>query len=71
MSRQELDALVTLVAENPTAVALMAVTGGCRKLRVPRPGGGKSGGYRVVSFYSGREVPVFLLTYSARTRRRT
>lgn len=36
--------------------------GGARKLRVARPGKGKSGGYRVVSYFAGRDVPVFLLT---------
>jgi hypothetical protein len=37
-------------------------TGSCRKVRVAGRGKGKSGGYRIVTFYSGANVPVFLLT---------
>jgi hypothetical protein len=36
--------------------------GGARKLRVRKPGTGKSGGYRVITYYAGNDVPVFLLT---------
>ena len=36
--------------------------GGARKLRVRKPGTGKSGGYWVISYYGGDDVPVFLLT---------
>jgi hypothetical protein len=36
--------------------------GGARKLRVTRPGKGKSVGYRVITYFGGDEVPVFLLT---------
>jgi hypothetical protein len=62
MSREEMDAVVTLIAENPSAGVQIAGTGGCRKLRVPRPGQGKSGGYRLITFYSGPKTPVFVLT---------
>lgn len=36
--------------------------GGARKLRWRRPGTGKSGGYRIITYFAGRDVPVFLLT---------
>jgi hypothetical protein len=36
--------------------------GGARKLRVAKPGAGKSGGYRIITYYAGEGVPVFLLT---------
>jgi hypothetical protein len=36
---------------------LIAGTCGCRKLRLPGRGKGKSGGYRVVTFYSGVDIP--------------
>ncbi len=32
-----------------------------RKIRFAAPGRGKSGGYRVVTYYGGGELPVFLL----------
>ena len=36
-------------------------TGGARKIRFSGRGKGKSGGYRVITFYAGADVPVFLL----------
>ena len=40
---------------------MMAGTGGARKSRFKRPGTGKSGGYRIVFYYGGDDVPLFLL----------
>ncbi|HEX8446419.1 MAG TPA: type II toxin-antitoxin system RelE/ParE family toxin [Sphingomonas sp.] len=62
MSAQEQQAVVDLIAANPEAGEIMPGCGGARKLRVARPGGGKSGGYRVITYFSGLDVPVFLLT---------
>jgi len=42
-------------------VTKSAALGGARKLRVAGRGKGKSGGYRVITFYSGKDVPAFLL----------
>ncbi|MEN3346687.1 MAG: hypothetical protein V7632_322 [Bradyrhizobium sp.] len=39
----------------------MVGTGGARKTRFPIPGKGKSGGYRTVHYYGGKDIPVFLL----------
>jgi hypothetical protein len=39
----------------------MPNTGGARKARFSGRGKGKSGGYRVVSYYAAADVPVFLL----------
>ena len=36
--------------------------GGARKLRWAAKGKGKSGGARAITFYSGRDLPVFLMT---------
>ena len=36
--------------------------GGARKFRFARQGSGKSGGYRVVTYFAGVGVPAFLLT---------
>jgi len=41
---------------------LIQATGGVRKVRFAGRGRGKSGGYRVVTFYNGPGLPVFLLT---------
>ena len=57
----ERDSIVAFFAENPAAGAIMAGTGGARKVRIAGRGHGKSGGYRVVSFYAEADIPVFLL----------
>lgn len=62
MSEDERDAIATALGENPTAGEVMRETGGCRKLRWKKPGSSKSGGYRIVTYYGGSAVPVFLLT---------
>ena len=61
MSADEVDAVVALVSAEPMAGDLMQGTGGARKLRVAGRGKGKSGGYRVITFYAAADVPVFLL----------
>ncbi len=53
--------VVDTIASNPLAGDLIVGSGGCRKLRVAGKGRGKSGGYRVVTYFPGVERPVFLL----------
>ena len=62
MTADEIDALIDLLANDPMAGDEISGTGGCRKLRFAAPGKGKRGGYRVITFYSGEMLPVFLLT---------
>lgn len=62
MSADEQQVVADLIAANPEAGDIMQGCGGARKLRVARPGSGKSGGYRVISYFAGENVPVFLLT---------
>src|SRR5713226_1679751 len=62
MTEEEIFALITYLADNPTAGDVMPGTGGCRKLRWAGRGKGKSGGYRTITFYSGDVMPVYLLT---------
>lgn len=69
MADEEREALVAIVARNPTAGDLMQGTGGCRKLRYKKPGSGKSGGYRVITYFAGADVPVFLLTVFGKNER--
>jgi hypothetical protein len=54
------------IAAAPTAGDLIPGTGGARKVRFAGRGKGKRGGYRVITFYSGPEVPVFLITLFAK-----
>ena len=59
--------VVNLVAENPEAGVPLG--GGVRKVRIARPGRGKSGGARVVFLFTGEELPVFLLTVFAKNEK--
>jgi|SRR6266513_1424889 len=68
MTEAERFALVSLLGANPEAGDVIKGSGGCRKLRFARAGKGKSGGYRVITFYSGENLPVFLLTVYAKGR---
>ena len=69
MTEGEIDSLVDFLAENPTAGVEIAGTGGCRKVRFAGRGKGKSGGYRMVTFYTGERFPVFLITVFSKGER--
>ncbi|MES2303034.1 MAG: type II toxin-antitoxin system RelE/ParE family toxin [Pseudomonadota bacterium] len=62
MSTEEMIAAVDLVASNPESGDILQGTGGVRKARLSGKGKGKSGGYRIVWFFGGGDMPVFLLT---------
>ena len=67
MSDAEREALVALIASSPeTGVAL---GGGLRKMRIPRAGGGKSGGFRTIYVFGGTTMPVFLVTVFAKNEK--
>ena len=67
MSEDERAGLVTFLAANP-AVGV-ALGGGLRKVRVPREGGGKSGGYRTIYVFGGVHMPIFLVTVFAKNEK--
>ena len=67
LSEDERFAVVNLVAEDPESGNLMRGTGGVRKVRIAREGGGKSGGYRVVYFFHDSGMPLFLLALFAKS----
>jgi hypothetical protein len=69
MSEEEVSAVVDLLAANPAAGDGIAGTGGCGKVRVAGRGKGKSGGYRVITFFTGELLPVFLVTVFAKAER--
>lgn len=62
MSEDEMISAVDLVAADPEAGDVMQGTGGVRKARLAGRGKGKSGGYRIVWYFGGGDIPVFLLT---------
>lgn len=62
MSEDERVSVVDFLSSNPQAGEVMPGCGGARKVRYKKPGTGKSGGYRVITYFGGDTVPVFLLT---------
>jgi hypothetical protein len=65
LSDLEARRIVDRIAASPTAGEPIPGTG-ARKVRFAGRGKGKSGGFRVITFYSGPEVPVFLITLFAK-----
>ncbi len=66
LSEDERKEIVDFVSGNPLVGDEMRGTGGARKLRFAFKGKGKSGGVRIITFYSGRDIPVFLLNVFAK-----
>jgi hypothetical protein len=62
LSEEEREAIKNMLARDPTAGDPIVGTGGCRKVRVAGRGKGKSGGYRVITFFTGPDLPLFLIT---------
>ena len=69
MGETEMNALVALLSADPTAGELIVGSGGCRKVRIARKGGGKSGGFRVVTFFAPRDMPVYVVAVLAKGSR--
>lgn len=62
MTTDERENAILAVAANPEAGDMIAGGGGTRKLRLAGRGKGKSGGYRVVTYYMTEDEPVFLIS---------
>ena len=69
VSEAELAALERMIAVDPTVGELIVGSGGCRKVRLAGKGRGKSGGYRVVTFFAHAARPVYLVAMLAKGRR--
>jgi hypothetical protein len=69
MTDDEIAALITYLAKNPDAGDEIQGTGGCRKLRfaVSANNKGKSGGARIITFYSGDNMPLYLIAAFAKS----
>ena len=61
VSEDRRERIVRRVAENPRQGDVIPGTGGARKVRFAGRGKGKSGGYRVVTYFAADDVPVLLL----------
>ena len=69
LSDEERTEIVDFIASNPEAGNEIKGTGGARKIRFAGKGKGKSGGYRVITFYSGDDIPAFLLNIFAKNEK--
>lgn len=67
MSDREREAAIDFIAANPEAG--VSLGGGLRKVRIPREGGGKSGGFRTVYVFGGTRMPIFLITVFAKNEK--
>lgn len=54
--------VVSALAADPRLGDLMEGTGGFRKLRFAKPGQGKSGGFRIITYFYTEGAPAFLIT---------
>lgn len=69
LSDDERNALILYIAAHPDEGDVLVGTGGARKLRWKRNGKGKSGGYRVITFFHDLDMPVFLLAIFGKNER--
>jgi hypothetical protein len=67
MTEAERLSLVNYIAANPEAG--ISLGAGLRKVRIPRAGGGKSGGYRTIYVFGGTHMPIFLVTVFAKNEK--
>lgn len=69
LSDEELETFKDVIARNPRAGNEIPGSGGARKVRFAAKGKGKSGGVRVITFYTGPDIPVFLLNVFAKNEK--
>ncbi|MEO4045167.1 type II toxin-antitoxin system RelE/ParE family toxin [Hoeflea sp. CAU 1731] len=67
VSDKEREAAINFIAANPEAG--ISLGGGLRKVRIPREGSGKSGGFRTVYVFGGTHMPIFLITVFAKNEK--
>ena len=65
----EQDAVIDLIAFNPTCGDLIPGAGGLRKVRVGRGGSGKRGGARVIYYFYNEDFPVLLMAIYAKNEK--
>lgn len=68
VSDDERETIVNYIAADPEAGDIIEGGGGVRKVRVPRQGKGKSGGYRIVTYFLDGNHPVFLVTMLSKSK---
>lgn len=69
LTAAEQDAVIDLVAYDPTRGDLIRGTGGLRKLRIAVGGSGKRGGARMICYFYSKDFPVLLLALYAKNEK--
>lgn len=69
LSSDEQDAIVDLIAYEPTCGDLIPGTGGLRKVRVGRGSSGKRGGARVIYYFYSADFPLLLVALYAKNEK--
>jgi hypothetical protein len=69
VSFEEAENIISTISANPTMGDVIVGTGGARKVRIAGRGKGKSGGYRVISYYVAQDIPVFVLALISKGER--
>ncbi len=69
MTEDDRAAVAAFIAADPQAGDLIKGSGGVRKVRVAKPGGGKSGGWRVLTAYVSDTVAVLVVTVYGKNQR--
>ena len=67
MTDTEREGAIDFIATHPEVG--VSLGGGLRKVRVPREGGGKRGGFRTVYVFGGVHMPIFLVTVFAKNEK--
>jgi hypothetical protein len=66
---EEQEAIVDLIAYEPTCGDLIPRTGGLRKVRVGRGGSGKRGGARVIYYFHNADMPALMMALYAKNEK--
>jgi hypothetical protein len=69
LTADEQDAVIDLIAYEPTCGDLIPGTGGLRKVRVGRGGSGKRGGVRVIYYFYNADFPLALMALYAKNEK--
>jgi mRNA-degrading endonuclease RelE of RelBE toxin-antitoxin system len=68
-SEEERQRFIDFIALNPQAGDLVQGAGGVRKVRWSRAGSGKSGGVRVIYYFYNEMVPIYLISFFAKSQK--
>ena len=69
LTADERDAVIDLIAYDPTCGDLIPGSGGLRKVRVGRGSGGKRGGARAIYYFYNADFPLVLMALYAKNEK--